>query len=177
MRACCVRSGRRSARGRAAFGWVVSRNGLSDHTRPHHRVVVGPRPHQIDCVVVGARRRDLLTWPAVSWLVTAGLLVGFRIPDHVAARRGGSRHGVAIRARACERGDRASGQPRRHLVGNAGRDGRAGHQLRSGPQQRRHGLGSRSHCSSRGRGFLPSATSSQQPAVRLTRGCPPHFFG
>ena len=60
----------------------------------------GPGAHEIDRPLVGHRRRHLRARAAARRGAARALLVGFRVPRHAAAGRGGARDGVASSSRA-----------------------------------------------------------------------------
>ena len=76
------------------------------------------------------RTKSIALWSGIGGAIAAlgplargdaarAVLVGLGVPADAAARGGGDRHGVALRAGARERGHRARGQPRRDPLARA----------------------------------------------------------
>ena len=79
----------------------------------------GPGTDEVDCALVGHRRRDRGARPVARRPGAGALLVGVGLPDHVAARRGRARDGDPVRSGARQRDSRAGRQPRRHPLARA----------------------------------------------------------
>ena len=93
-----------------------------------------------------ARTRSIALWSAIGGAIASlGPLLSGALLEHfdwgsvflvtlpLAVAR--PVHGLALRPRPRQRGDRAGRQPRRHPLGPAGRGAGAGHQLRPGARQ------------------------------------------
>ena len=86
-------------------------------------------------------RRDLRARAAALGRPAHRVRLGLGLRRHAAARGGRPVHGVPVRPGARERGHRSGRQPRRHPLGPAGGDARAGDQLRAGADEGAVALG------------------------------------
>ncbi len=126
----------------------------------------GPVEDEVDRALVGAGRCDRRPRPARLRCTSGGVLVGIRLPDHAAARRRRTRHGVPLRAEPRQRDERSGRQPRRDPLGRARRGADPRDQLRARSERGSARARARGDRAGRARRVLHPPAARREPALR-----------